>query len=99
MKLFETIYVYVYGACKFCSYWYVRIFPPVAFAFVILLAIAAENGLKQAPLTLGDAMAILAIILILILMSSLWVILHLIEKLENCRPPRHYRKDMTNETK
>lgn len=96
MKTFETIYAFFYGVCDFCAHWYVRLFPPAGLTTVIVLLIMGENTIKQnqSPLALADGLVILAIIIILVLMSALWVILHLMEKLSESRPPRHYRKDV-----
>ena len=94
MAAFETIYAFIIGICESCAYWYVRLFPPLGFASAVFFLIAAENAVKQSrgALTASDGMFILAIIIIFVLMSALWVILHLMEKLSNSRPPRHYRR-------
>ncbi|MBR1731502.1 MAG: hypothetical protein IJ725_03610 [Ruminococcus sp.] len=96
MDKLETIIVYIYGFGKFCAYWYVRLFWPLAFATAMFLLITGENAVKQGynQFTFAHALIILAIIVTYILLTELWGIFFLLEKLENRRPPRHYRKEI-----
>lgn len=95
MKLFETVYAFIIGVFEQVAYWYIRLYWPVALATGIFCLIAGENAIKQEqlPFTFADSLFVIAIFVMFILLTELWGILLLIEKLHQSRPPRHFRKD------